>query len=252
MLKPRYFRLNRSNTIGFLEGPDMSVSNAVSIYLPPTPLREDTTNLLYKAIGADAVPPGLVDMVNGSETGATVFWSREKKILVLPPFPQAENCIIDGYDSAPLLSLLKRDFMLALVLVRLGAYAVGVAKSEKLIASKVGTGLVQGRHRQGGSSAARFQRRRENQADQFLDRVCGHVQDKFQPYVKRLDYLIYGGAHATILSLQKVCPFLRRFEDLTLPPLLDIQKPNQAELEAAVRSACSSKITEWREEMAEV
>ncbi|MFC1910924.1 Vms1/Ankzf1 family peptidyl-tRNA hydrolase, partial [Chloroflexota bacterium] len=157
-----------------------------------------------------------------------------------------------GIDSTPLISLLQQDFKLALVLVRLGAYAVGISQGEKLVACKVGTGLVHGRHRQGGSSAARFQRRRKNQADHFLDRVCEHAQEKLQPYVKDIDYLIYGGAHTTILSLQKVCSFLRRFEGRTLPSLLDIQKPNQAELESAVRLAWLCKITEWREDTVEI
>lgn len=247
MLIARHFHLSRSKTLRFLQELDKSESNALSIYLPPNVSKDDVGNLLLKVPGTAAIPPDLPELVVRSRTGAAIFWGLQSKYLVIPPFPLTEKYVTNGYDTEPLISLLKHDFTIALVLVRLGSYAVGVSKGEKLIASKVGTGLVHGRHRQGGSSSARFQRRRENQIDHFLDRVCEKVLEKIQPHASAIDYFVYGGARTTILTLQKQCPFLSRFDDRTLPPLLEIPEPKQAVLESAIEQVWSSQISEWLE-----
>jgi len=93
---------------------------------------------------------------------------------------------------------------------------------EKLLLHDSGRGLIHGRHRQGGSSAARFQRRRKDQTHHFLERVSEHLQEQLEPYVRTLDYFIFGGARVTILRLQKQCPFLAQFENRLLPPLLEV------------------------------
>jgi peptide subunit release factor 1 (eRF1) len=129
--------------------------------------------------------------------------------------------------------------------VRLGAYAVGLTHGERLVASKVGTGLVHSRHRQGGSSAQRFRRRREHQIDEFLSRVCERVQQHVGEDLKGADYVAYGGARTTIELLKKECPVLQRLEERELPPLLDIADPRQPVLEAAATRVWSSRIIEW-------
>ena len=118
---------------------------------------------------------------------------------------------------------LEKEYVIALVLVRLGSYAVGVSSGEKLLVSKVGTGLVHGRHRQGGSSSHRFERHRDKQIETFLNRVCEHVQETIGPYVKQLDYIVYGGARDTIQLARKYCPMLQKLGTPELPALLDIQ-----------------------------
>ena len=56
----------------------------------------------------------------------------------------------------PLLDALGEDHVVAVLLVRLGGFAVGVFEGERLAASKVGSRFVKGRHKKGGSSANRF------------------------------------------------------------------------------------------------
>ena len=107
---------------------------------------------------------------------------------------------------------------------------------------------MHGRQRQGGSSAARFQRRRKDQTHHFLERVSTHLREQLEPYARTLDYFIYGGAKVTILRLQKQCPFLAQFDDRLLPPLLEVQDPRFSVLEKAVPDIWSSKVTEWKEE----
>jgi peptide subunit release factor 1 (eRF1) len=94
--------------------------------------------------------------------GTVIIWSEKHKYLVHPPFPIATTCITPGIDVSVLHELLSYDYLIGVVLVRLGAYAVGVAKGEKLLSSKVGTGNIHARHHKGGSSANRFRRHREN------------------------------------------------------------------------------------------
>ena len=62
---------------------------------------------------------------------------------------------------------------LAVVLVRRGGYAVGVASGDRLTAHKVGTRYVQSRTAAGGWSQQRFARRRANQADGLVGEVMG-------------------------------------------------------------------------------
>jgi hypothetical protein len=64
---------------------------------------------------------------------------------------------------------------LAVLLVRRGGYAVGVAIGGDLTAHKVGTRYVQSRTAAGGWSQQRFARRRANQADELVGAAGEHA-----------------------------------------------------------------------------
>ena len=247
MLTYRRFRLGRLKTLGLLRELESTPGPGVSVFLVPGTSPDYVKDVLGKALPAADVPEDVAGIATGSPTGAGIFWGPSRKLLVQPPFPLTEQFITSGFDTGPLRVLLEHRFMVALVLVRLGAFAVGVWQGESLVTSKTGTGLVHGRHRKGGSSQRRFERRREKQADEFLERVCGHVRQHLEPHAPALDYIAYGGARTTIRSLQQRCPFLRRFEGRTLPPLLDIPRPRRSVLEEAITSLMSSHVAEWRE-----
>ena len=244
----RRFFLSRLKMIDFLTKLEATNdATARSLYLPPGLSLPETEHLLEQAVSPQAIPANLAKMASASKTGASLFWGSSLKYLVLPPFPIAGKPAFQGYDVEPLRSLLKTDFRVALILVRLGAYAVGICKGENLVTSKVGTALVHARHKKGGSSQQRFQRHRGKQIESFLTRVCHHAQERFEPQARTVNYVVYGGAWTTILSLQKRCPFLGWFDDRILPPLLDIPEPRQAVLEAAVSRVWSSSIIEWHD-----
>jgi peptide subunit release factor 1 (eRF1) len=234
--------------LGFLDELASTEGKAISLYLPHGMSQARVENLLGRVFAAAAIPPGVAEVMAGSGMGAAFFWSPPRTYLVLPPFPIVEEYITDSYDVGPLRSLLSQDFLIALVLVRLGAYSIGIYRGTELIYSKTGTGLVHPRHKKGGSSQARFARHREKQIEQFLARVCGHVQEHIEPHARSLDYLVYGGARTTILSLRKRCPFLSRFDDRILQMLLDIPEPRQAVLEKAIVTVWSSDVIEWCED----
>jgi hypothetical protein len=186
----------------------------------------------------------MIKLAAGSKTGCYVYWSASQKCLVVPPFPTTEKQV-QPLDMALIRKQLEKEYVIALVLVRLGSYAVGVSSGEKLLVSKVGTGLVHGRHRQGGSSSHRFERHRDKQIETFLNRVCEHVQETIGPYVKQLDYIVYGGARDTIQLARKYCPMLQKLGTPELPPLLDIPDPRLPVLENAVKRVWSSTVVEF-------
>jgi len=233
--------------LDFTDGLEKEGPAAHTLYLPPGRDKADVSALLGKIPAAPALAEEAPVLAARSPTGAILIWGGNRQYLITPPFPVTEQYFTHGCDLEPLRSLLKCDYKLALVLIRLGAYAIGVWQGETLLNSKIGTGLVHGRHRAGGSSANRFRRHREKQIETFLTRVCGHLQEELLPHARDLNYLVYGGAWVTILELQKQCPFLARFADRTLPAMLDVPDPDRAVLEAAHTRALATTVTEWTE-----
>jgi peptide subunit release factor 1 (eRF1) len=234
--------------LGFLDELASTEGKAISLYLPQGMAPARVENLLGKVFAATAIPPDVAEVMVGSGMGAAFFWSPPRAYLVLPPFPIVEEYVTNGYDVGPLHSLLNQDFLIGLILVRLGAYSIGICRGTELIDSKTGTGLVHARHKKGGSSQARFARHREKQIEQFLERVCGHVREHIEPHARSLDYLVYGGARTTLLLLRKGCPFLSQFDDRILRMLLDIPEPRQAVLEKAIGTVWSTDVIEWCED----
>ncbi|MFC2047628.1 Vms1/Ankzf1 family peptidyl-tRNA hydrolase [Chloroflexota bacterium] len=239
--------MHRSKMLEFLgeieQTPD---PGAISLYIPPGLLELEINDLLQKS-EALLVPDELSQLVSSSKNGAVLFYGNMRKCLVFPPFPLSKKATFDGYITEPFRLLLTTDFMIGLVLVHLGSYAVGICQGEKLTSSKVGTGLVHGRHKKGGSSQQRFQRRRDNQIREFMDRVCLHTRKQLEPYAQLLNYIVYGGPHHTVLLLQKRCPFLQSFEDRVLPSL-EVPSLRQRVLETAIGRIWSTYIIDWEEE----
>ncbi len=222
---------------------------AVSLYILPGPTVPEIEDLLAN-IKEKPFPDELTQMITKSKSGAVLFWGKERKYLVLPPLPFRERAIFNGFITKPLQLLIESDSIIGLILVHLGTYAIGICQGENIISSKVGTGLIHGRHKKGGSSQQRFQRRRQKQVQEFLDRVCTHVREQFEPHTKQLDYIVYGGPYQTILQLQKRCSFLKPFGDRALP-LIDVPALRQKVLEATAGRVWSSYIIEWCEDQAQ-
>ncbi|MHB8104499.1 MAG: Vms1/Ankzf1 family peptidyl-tRNA hydrolase [Dehalococcoidales bacterium] len=241
--------LNRVKTVDFLEKLTAEHGQTCrALYLPPNLSLGETESLIKEIQANPEITAKLREITVPSPSGAAIIRKGEQKYLIIPPCPIKEKNVVQSLDTAPLLSLIRHDYIIGIVLVRLGSYAIGVSHGDKLISSKVGTGLVHGRHRQCGSSAHRFERHRDKQIESFLIRVCGHIREQFEPYEKSLDYIVYGGARTTILMAQKYCPWLEKLAKPTLPPLLDIPEPRQPILEAAVSRIWSSTIYEFSDD----
>ncbi|MFC1941816.1 Vms1/Ankzf1 family peptidyl-tRNA hydrolase [Chloroflexota bacterium] len=240
--------LTRSKMLDFLQGLENTVTaEARSLYLSPEVPSTEVTSLLKEMPIHPDILPEITELAESSKNGAALFFSPEHIYMVLPPFPFAVSSSVSGFNIETLNSRLRCDYTIALILVRLGAYAVGVCSGEKLLSSKVGTGLVHGKHKKGGSSQQRFARHREKQIEYFMTRVCQHAHEHLQTLDKKLDYMVYGGAWTTIQLLQKQCHFLGQLDTRTLPPLLDIPEPRKAVLTAAITRIWSSTLIEWTE-----
>lgn len=246
MLTSTRSQLTKRKTLHLLDEIESVEDGAAkSLYIPSGQPRLDIHLLITSNI--ESAPADAIDTIAKSKTGSALFWGKEHKCLILPPFPLQEKHISAGYYVKPLRSFLTRELKVALLLVRLGEYAIGVFKGESMISSKVGTGLVHSRGKKGGTSQRRFQRHREKQMEYFFTRVCEHAREHLEPHLRQLDYLLYGGERSTILSFRKQCSFLQKFDDRTLDWLLDVRHPKQATLKQAVIWAWSSTVIQWKE-----
>lgn len=242
-------RFTRQRMLHLLDELEAAATPATSLYIPHDLPASEVENMLRSPLGPgieDALPD-IAEAVAHSKTGAVLLWGEQGRYLVLPPFPIKESLFASGYDVEPIRELLLKELTVALILLRLGAYAVGVFQGEKLLSSKVGTGLVHSRHRQGGSSAHRFERHREKQMEYFFTRVCGHVREHLEPRLQQVDYVIYGGEKHTLLSFRKQCAFLQQFNECTLGTSLSVREPKQATLEAAISQVWSSTVIQWQD-----
>jgi len=232
-------RLNRPAALRWLEElADEQPSGAATAYLPPGSASSPDVWRPRLAAVAEAAPS-----VTRSETGAVLFWSAERAYAVLPPFPLPSSSFLDGWDAAPLRTLLTRQYRYAVAYVRLGRYAIGVYEGERLLASKTDTRLVHARHAAGGWSQQRFARRREQQARELYDAACAALAERIAPYKESLDYLLLGGERHTLLAFRKRCPLVEEFAgrilDHRLPP---VREPNQAALTQLPRDVWTSTV----------
>jgi hypothetical protein len=149
-----------------------------------------------------------------------------------PPFPPlAAAGTRAGFDPAPLLEHASRDRVVGVILVRLGGHAAGVFSGRRLVASKVGSRNVHGRHRAGGSSQQRFARRREGQARVALEAAADLAARVLLPHLGDLDAVVLGGdrrALAEVLEDTRLRPLARLAEDR----VLDVPDPRLAVLKA--------------------
>jgi hypothetical protein len=172
----------------------------------------------HGAIGGAQSGPGAVTF-SGAD-GATVRCE--------PPFPPlaAPAAGDDGAALAALLAHVGRRRRVGVVLVRLGGFAVGIFDGRELAVSKVGSRLVHGRHRAGGSSANRFRRRRENQARDALDAATATaVAILAGPAAAgELDAVVRGGDRRALGEVF-ADPRLARAAGLAVERVLDVPDP---------------------------
>lgn len=151
-----------------------------------------------------------------------------------PPFPPLRSDLVgvrEGFAPAPLLDHAGRPRVVGVLLVRLGGHAAGVFSGRRLVASKVGRRQVHGRHRAGGSSQRRFERRRDEQARMALDAAAATAAGVLLEHRRDLEALVLGGdrrALATVLEDVRLRPLRRLVAD----GVLDVPDPRLAVLRA--------------------
>jgi hypothetical protein len=156
----------------------------------------------------------------------------------LLPFPSAPD------PTEDLVALLAghaaRETPTALVLLRRGGYAVGLARGAKLLASKVGSRYVQSRTAAGGWSQQRFARRRSGQARELVRSaaLAWVGLDVTTPP----EVLVTGGDRALVEELLAEPP-LRDVRGLGVARHLDVPDPRLAVLQDAAERSRALLVT---------
>jgi peptide subunit release factor 1 (eRF1) len=175
--------------------------------------------------------------------GAVTIETGEETLVVRPPFGLAHARVYESVELEPLFEELAREHLVAALLVRLGGYAVGIFEGERLIASKVGSRFVKGRHKKGGSSANRFRRRREEQERVLIDDAAETAARVLEPYRDRIEHLALGGDRAAATRVLERLPWLA---EKTLPRFFTVPDPRQRELERLPYELYAAEVSEER------
>ena len=236
-------RISRGDLRRLLNDLDTrSVTRGTTVYIRAGSFQECLAGLRPgTGLGPDELTR-LADRVEKSATGAVVFWSEDEKLVVLPPFPVEREASMDGWDVSRLEALLDREYMLGVVLLRLGRFAVGVFRGDVLVSSKTDTRYVKGRHSAGGQSQMRFQRIREKQVQEIFGKTCSVVKDQFGPYQEQFDYIFLGGERFTLRGFLKECDYLQKLSDKFHPRTLNVREPNHRALEGVINTIWESRV----------
>lgn len=245
MLSVSRYNLTKVRLLHLLEELKANSIEVGSLCVTPGSSKTSIEGMMEKILDIKTLPEDLSRQIAESQTGGILFWGPHHRYLVMPPFPMTKETVSNVCEIEPLYSLMHKEFLLGLVIVRLGEYGIGVFRGEKLLLSKVGTGLIHSRHRQGGSSSHRFERHREKQMETFFTRVCKHAREQLEPYAKQLDYILYGGTRETIMDFRKQCHFLHEFDKRTLDRILNIREPKRSGLAEGIQEAWSSQVIQF-------
>jgi peptide subunit release factor 1 (eRF1) len=189
---------------------------------------------MARYIGRENVRKWLEPLRDGRTTysgGAVRIETPDETITVRPPFGLAHEGAYDRIYLEPLFEELARDRVVAAVLVRLGGFAVGVFEGERLVASKVGTRFVKGRHKKGGSSSGRFRRRREVQARALIEAAAETALGVLEPWRERIEFAAFGGDRRAVDELLATEPRLAWLADKRLERFFTTEDPRQRTLE---------------------
>jgi VLRF1 release factor-like protein len=176
--------------------------------------------------------------------GSARFELDEAVIAITPPFGLTHEGEYRVLRVEPLLEALATEPTVAVLLVRMGGYAVGVFEGEKLVASKVGTRFVKGRHKKGGSSANRFRRRRGEQERELIDAAAEEAARVLGPWRGRAQHVALGGDRSAVSRVLESRADLAWLRPLALERFFDVVEPRLRVLEALPYQLYAAKVVE--------
>ncbi len=176
--------------------------------------------------------------------GTARFELDEGALVVTPPFGLDEEGQFEVLRVQPVLDALLAEPTVAVLLVRLGGYAVGVFEGQRLVASKVGTRFVKGRHKKGGSSANRFRRRREEQERELIDAAAQEAARMLGPWRDRVAHVALGGDRSAVSRVLESRSDLAWLRPLALERFFDVSDPRLRVLEALPYQLYAAKVVE--------
>jgi Actinobacteria/chloroflexi VLRF1 release factor len=168
----------------------------------------------------------------------------EGTLTVTPPFGLGHEGEYDRVVVGPLLEALDEDHTVAALLVRLGGYAVGTFEGERLVASKVGSRFVKGRHRAGGSSANRFRRRREGQERELVEEAAAEAARLLTPWQRKVDRVALGGDRDATRRVLAARADLAWMQPLALERFFAVPQPRRRILDELPYQLYAAKVVE--------
>ena len=174
----------------------------------------------------------LPENVRQNKTGLVVITGPKLLLVLTSHFPVPAST---SSDFKALKRFATRRRTVAFVLLRLGAYAVGVAVDGRLAVTKSDTRYVKGRHKAGGQSQRRFERNREKWVRELFDKACRDAMERFTPYSGSIDHLALGGDRQVLNSFMKRCKALSPLQDRVLPGRVTVDRPNTGALVSGTR-----------------
>ena len=194
---------------------------------------------MHKRLGPLEGEPGRAVYADGA---ARIELAVET-ITVRPPFGLAHARVYERVELGPLFEALDSDHLVAALLVRLGGYAVGVFEGERLVASKVGTRFVKGKHKKGGSSSNRFRRRRDEQARALIEAAAETAERVLEPWRDRVESVALGGDRAAVRQVLAAEPRLAWLEAKALPRFFTVPDPRLRDLERLPYDLYAAELT---------
>ncbi len=215
-----------------------------TLYIKPSSLqaRSHRDNVIPSARPEDDLLQVVLESVGESDTGMALFVGEGRALAVCPPFPLIDDITRSGFVSSPLIRLLEQDYLVGVVLLRLGRYVVAVLKGNKLVATKTAGRYMKNRHRAGGQSQRRFERSRERLIRELYDKTCETVGTIFAPYEKSINYILLGGEASTLSGFIERCRTMKAMRNKTLRRRLAFDRPDQKTLENIAFEAWKSRV----------
>jgi hypothetical protein len=203
---------------------------------------------MARFVGRDNVRKRLAPLAG--EPGRTTYAGGEARIevggeliVVRPPFGLGHEGEYDVVQLEPLFAALAADHVVAALLVRLGGYAVAVFDGERLVASKIGSRFVKGRHKKGGSSSGRFSRRRDEQARALIEEAAEVAVRVLEPWRNRVEFAALGGDRAAISQVLAARSELVWLSEQALPRSFTVPEPRRPVLERLPYELYAAEVT---------
>jgi len=221
-----------------LERMDSESWTDKTVYLTSGSVAEDSATSL---LAGPAFTP-LLSQLGQSENGYVVFRREANFEVVEPCFPIPMDAIMEGQDALLLEDIFLESRTIAVILLRLGRYAVAVLNGEELIATKTEGRHVKNRHRAGGSSQRRFERSRERLIRELYDKTCTVTQNLLQPHKNDISKIFLGGDKHILNGFLKRCKSLQTLEDKISSRFLTVDSPNQKALQVIHKEVYKSRV----------
>ncbi len=186
-----------------------------------------------------------------SENGIIVISSVDPlagvrpKFALLPPFPITDASESNSFEY--LRSFDSKPHTIAIILLRLGHWAVAIAEDGKLVVTKTGSRYVKNQHRKGGQSSNRFRRGREKWIRELFDQAGEFASARFRDYPGHLEFLKLGGDRVVLSQFLKRIKLPDGLGDRALPNRVAVDQPGRKALDDAVRDSWSYRVFEFGE-----